>query len=81
MDKNKDNALNDFINMIVKSWTYDRLTEKERERCMEALRETTLKGNWNCRCEILHSVYNAFLLALDCKSIGWREDAENIPLF
>lgn len=77
--KDKERALTDFIEMITKSWTYDRMTEKERTNCIKALRETTLKGTWEHRREVLDSAYNAFLLALDYTP-RWREPETNEPV-
>lgn len=76
----KEIALTDFIEMTKKSWTYNRLTEKERANCLEALRESKLKGTFRQRWDILQSVYHGFLIALDYKPIGWREPETNEPI-
>ena len=73
MVKNKDNALTDYIKLIEKSWTFARLTDKEKDNCIKALRNTYIFGNYNQRWNILQSVYDAFLYALDYSPIGWRE--------
>ena len=68
-------AYYDFCNMIEKSWTFEKLTEAERGRCWDALHDTAraaLKGTYKQRFEILHSVYNAFLLGLGYSGWEWR---------
>ena len=74
--KDKETALNEYMEMIKKSWTYARLTDEERERMFEALRRTKLFGKFDQRCEQLHSVYYAFLLGVGYKPIDWREPEE-----
>jgi hypothetical protein len=74
----KENALLHFIVMICKSWTFERMTDQEKENCINALIETddynALKGNWEARFYILHAVYNAFLSGLGYTHGGsWRE--------
>lgn len=84
MEKVKENVLQDFINMIEKSWTYDRLTEKEKEN-LQAVFESVqitnaLKGTYKQRWEILQVAYTSFLYALNYTATGWREQEET-PLF
>ena len=75
--KNKDFAYDDFINMIVQSWTYELLTYVEKNRVIDALRhefETgAIAGNYKHRFEVLHAIYYGFLLALDYNPCNWRE--------
>lgn len=84
MNKDKENAFSDFIDMIKLSWTYERLTETEREKALEALKDTTrraLIGSYKQRFEILNAVYHGFLLAIGYEPIGWRETDPDAPLF
>lgn len=75
--KNKDLAYDDFINMIVQSWTYERLSYTEKNRAIDALRHAfdtgAIAGNYKQRFEILHAVYYSYLLALDYNPCNWRE--------
>ena len=70
-------ALENFIEMIVESWTYDRLTEEERKKLGRVLysiqTKRSLKGTYEHRWEILQAIYSSFIMALDYKPIGWRE--------
>lgn len=74
---NKTEAAKDYIEAIKRSWTYARLTDEERARLFKAIQnccDTCLKGSYQQRREQLQSIYYAFLLALDYKPIGWREN-------
>lgn len=81
MTKNKENARTDYINIITKSWTWDRMTTDERNRCNETLHMARLHGRYEQRYETLQDVYYSFLMALDYKPIGWRETNKETPLF
>ena len=81
----KENVQYDYVNMIKKSWTYGKLTEKERNKLIEMIyskrTENCLKGTYKQRWEILQIIYESFLMGLNYEPIGWREDTEEIPLF
>ena len=59
MNKNKENAQTDWTDMIVKSWTWEKLTREERKKFGDELnKETTKKiisGTYSQRWEILRS--------------------------
>lgn len=72
---------NYFQDVIKKSWTWEKLTE-ERKRFINMHVFDKIKGNDITRIEWFNSIYHAFLVGLDYKTIGWREkDVEEIPLF
>ena len=79
MEKNKDIAYQDWINMIQQSWTWERLTEDERtkfleqldNRCVRAYR-SILKGTYSQRYDILNAMYSFYLDGLGYKPQGWR---------
>lgn len=85
--KQKENALNEFIDMIEHSWTYDRMTDNEREQCLETFHSNrttdALKGTWEARWTILNAVYGAFLDGIGYDGPSWREkeSAEPVPTF
>ena len=87
MKKEKENALNDCIEMIKHSWTYEKLTATERENLMLSFNQHSvteaLKGNYNQRWNILRAIYHTYLLALGFNNNPtWREENINdIPLF
>lgn len=71
----RERIASEFIKKsILKSWTYERLTEKERERLQKSFDRVTLYGNNKKQvCEEINGVYYAFLMALDYNWDGWRE--------
>lgn len=82
-EKTKENAIHNYIIMTLDSWTYDRMTEDEKKRCIDALKYAKVAGAYNTRWEILHSIYYAFLQGLGYTGVTWREPAttEEKPLF
>ena len=84
MDFDKEQARDNYFEMIKDSWTYGKLTKEERERFTELLYSiqvsNCLKGNYKQRWEIVQAIYHSFLVGLNYNPINWRED-EDIPLF
>lgn len=66
-------TLADFLEMTFKSWTFDRLTQEERERCILALVSKIIKGTRAQRWEQLQHVYRVFLNNCGYTPTGWRE--------
>ena len=84
MERKKENATSIFMHVIYKSWTYDRMTEKERERLESAVDfaefQGMIKGTFETRWKILQAVYNAFLIGIGYDGATWREpNPESIP--
>lgn len=81
----KEKARDEFFDMIRQSWTYARLTDKEKARFKEVLfskrTEDCLRGTFRQRWEILQTIYHSFLMALDYNPTNWREELDEIPLF
>lgn len=88
MEKIKENATREFMEMIEKSWTWDRLTEKERKAFSATIdniehdRNASFRGTFDQRWFQLNNVYSAFLNALGYLEdpIGWREP-KRVPKF
>lgn len=74
----KENALEDFKNMIEHSWTYAKFTEEEKlnwERTLNCgIVQIALKGTYKHRWEILQAIYDSFLYALNYSPLNWREE-------
>ena len=64
---------NYFQKTIKRSWTWDRLTEEERQRFIDMNVFDKIKGNDKQRIEWLNTIYKAYITALGYKPIGWRE--------
>lgn len=77
LPKTKENALVHYVEMTCQSWTFDRMTQAEKERCINALLWTyeqgMLKGSFRQRWDILNAVYNAYLTGLGYTGAGWRD--------
>lgn len=62
--KDKNNALNDYKEVIYQSWTYRKLTTEEKERLEKTLNHKSikecLKGDYYQIIDILRTVYTAF---------------------
>ena len=82
MSQEKERTLVEFRRMIENSWTYDRMTQEEKNNIMEVLSynnvETieALKGTKKQCWAILQAIYSSFLAALNYKPTGWRETEE-----
>lgn len=77
MNKNKKNAQTDWTDMIVKSWTWEKLTREERKKFGDELnKETTKKiisGTYRQRWEILSVLYSMFLEGCGYNGGTWRD--------
>lgn len=79
----KENALQDFISMIKKSWTYAKLTNDEKENLNIAFSDlrvaNALRGNYKQRWDILHSIYASFLYGVGYRNeVNWRSAGEEL---
>lgn len=72
---------NYFQNIIKKSWTWQKLTEEEQQRFIDMNVFDKIKGTDKQRIEWFNTIYHSFLVGLDYKAIGWREEDEEIPMF
>lgn len=77
LPRTKENALVHYIAMTCKSWTFAKLTQAEKEKCIDALyfpnEQGMLKGTFRQRWDILNAVYNAYLAGLGYVGVNWRE--------
>lgn len=78
MERIKENVIDDFHNMIINSWTYDKMTKLEKETWIKVLKhvEVTkcLRGTYEARWSILQAVYHSYLLGLGYTDFNWREE-------
>lgn len=80
LPRTKENALLHHLAMDCRSWTFARLTQEEKESCVNALlwanRQGMIKGNFDARYEIMNAIYNAFLMGAGYRGgCTWREEA------
>ena len=73
----KENAVRDFIDMIKKSWTYDKMTKKERYDFLELFgREpytVAIIGSYRQRWAICNAIYDAYLTGIGYDGPNWRD--------
>lgn len=84
--KNKNDAAMNYYEMIKKSWTYERLTAKEKSHLAIAFSDADcqneISGSYDQRWKQCNAIYRAFLLALGYDPITWRKpEEENNPRF
>ena len=77
MNKNKENAQADWTDMIVKSWTWEKLTNDERNKFWDELNKGTTKkiisGTYKQRWEVLNALYSMFLEGCGYNGRSWRD--------
>lgn len=73
-----------FQNVIKNSWTWQRLTEEEKQRFVNLDVFNKIKGNKDTREQWLFTIYAGFLSGLGCDGfIRWRmtEEEKEEPFF
>ena len=71
------NYVNKRIEEVTKkSWTWKRLTEKEKKEFLNTNGLQWIEGNDKTQLLWFESMYAAFLSALNYQPIGWREMEE-----
>ena len=73
--KPKENAQADWTDMIVKSWTWAKLTDEEKNRFGEEIntQEKVIIGTYRQRWEILNALYSMFLEGCGYTGVNWRD--------
>lgn len=80
-DETKNAVYNYFNTVIVNSWTWERLTDDERERFKTCIDFSRIGGSQQQRVKVLNMVYSAFLHGVGYKPTGWRETDPEAPQF
>lgn len=73
----KLDILYEYISMIKKSWTYEKLTTQEKETFehvfySEQIKDI-LKGNKTQIWQVLNMIYSSFLAGIGYSGYNWRE--------
>ena len=78
MNKNKENAQADWTDMIVKSWTWAKLTDDEKNKFGDELNtagiQKIISGTYRQRWGILSALYSMFLDGCGYNGCNWREN-------
>lgn len=77
LPRTKENALVHYLAMTCRSWTFARMTQEEKERCIFAFlwssEQGHIKGSFSARWDTMQSIYHAFLSALGYSKGKFRE--------
>lgn len=79
MEKQKEFAIPDYMDMIKKSWTWAKLTEDEKSAFREVVSKAsmyTIKGTYMQRWETLCWLYDAFLSGCGYRHGKFREGVQ-----
>lgn len=78
MNKSKrkySSAAEDYFQTVIKkSWTWEKLTEQEKQRFIDKNDFDVICGNDKQRVEWLNSMYHAFLVGCGYEPLHWREN-------
>jgi hypothetical protein len=83
MNMTKENAIEKCCEVIIMSWTYQRLTSQETQfwhEFLEAVRDE-INGTAKHRYDQTMNLYRAFLRGCGYDGPFWREPADNTPTF
>lgn len=77
MECTKENAMTHALVVARNSWTFERMTEEEKTRCILAMTDTrtkdAAKGSFQQRYAVYMAVYGAFLDGIGYNGPFWRE--------
>ena len=85
--RDKAQAVYNYMQMICKSWTYNRLTDTEKAQWDKAVefaqKQGMIRGTYRARWGIMNAIYNAFLNGCGYDGgMNWREpNREEVPQF
>ena len=84
--RDKAQAVYNYMQMICKSWTYNRLTDAEKAQWDKAVewaqKQGMIRGTYHARWGIMHAIYNAFLNGCGYDGMNWREpNRDEVPQF
>ena len=75
--RTKEQAKQDWLEMISKSWTWARLTENERKAFSSLLEHpcssAVIRGSYEQRWEACEALYHTYLEGLGYTPLEWRE--------
>ncbi len=73
--KSKEHAYSDFIEVIMHSWTWERMTAQERDTFIDRVLEySKVTGSYNSRYNQYQNLYSAYLFGLGYSGGEWREN-------
>ena len=77
MERTKETAVADFLDFIKKSWTWKKLTDKEKKSFIDTVEAVSergvIKGTYTSRWNIVQSLYSMFLSGCGYEGGNWRD--------
>lgn len=75
--RTKEQAKQDYLDMIKQSWTWAKLTQQEKDKFLELLEHpcsaVVIKGSYEQRWQACEAIYHTFLEGLGYTPLDWRE--------
>lgn len=88
MERNKENAVKDFLEYIRHAWTWKRMTEDEQKQFLSVMDSVqctkAIAGTYDARWNICYACYESFLYALGYGKadndgwFDWREERKGV---
>ena len=77
MNKNKESAQEDWTDKSIKSWTWAKLTDEEKNKFGDELNKASMQkiisGTYRQRWGILSALYSMFLDGCGYSGCNWRD--------
>ena len=74
MQITKEKAVEKYLEIIVNSWTWERLTLEEADTFLSFVASQNIKGTTSQRWDQLNGLYLAFLYGCGYRGFSWREN-------
>ena len=72
---NKELAYDIFIENIMRSWTWERMSGDERDTFMDrVIKHSQVTGSYNARYRQYLNLYSAYLFGLGYDGMNWRKN-------
>ena len=84
MKRDREQAKSYYLRIIHESWTYNKLTDAEKQTINIIIIGSEVFGTFEQRVEIMMQIYNAFLHGLGYDGVKWRateEERTTMPNF
>lgn len=85
--KPKERAVCDFVGMIQHSWTWDRMTDEERQKLLSLYYDDpgckkAIVGSYDQRWRVCNAILRSYLSGIGYNGFRWREKyPERVPSF
>lgn len=78
----KENAVEQGLEIIINSWTWERLTLDEMDKFLSFVASRNIKGTVAQRWDHIFNLFSAFLYGCGYDGPRWRDpDPDNTPKF